>query len=71
MMQSNGKRPMKQTFNAPTRAEASLQAEDWWARQKGLRRLDTLTVAMDGPTNQWLISIVYEQDASVWAGPAA
>ena len=61
---------MKQTFNAPTRAEASQQAEDWWARQKGLRRLDTLTVAMDGPTNQWLISIVYEQHGLGLPGPA-
>ena len=68
---------MERVFIGATRAEATRMADDWWARQKGLRPTLRTEVAVgrkgpDDQLDQWAITIRYEdEDSRSGAGRAA
>jgi len=62
-----GLRVMERVFIGATRAEATRMADDWWARQKGLRQTLRTEVAVgqkgpDAQLDQWAITIRYEDE---------
>ena len=61
---------MKKEFSGVSREEANRQADEWWAMQKGLRKLNRTEVATGeaGPSlrdaDRWAVTIYYEREKS-------
>jgi hypothetical protein len=59
---------VEKVFIGLDRAEASRKADDWWARQKGLRQTlrSEVAVGAKGPDatqlDQWAITIHFERE---------
>ena len=58
---------MERVFIGATRAEATRMADDWWARQKGVRQTLRTEVAVgrkapEDQFDQWAITIRYEYE---------
>jgi hypothetical protein len=68
---------LKRTFVAPTLEAAQRQAEDWWLKQRGFRKLREIKRSPrdSAPTltkpEQYLVSIVYGRDNQATGMPSA
>ena len=65
----SAKTVMERVFIGATRAEATRMADEWWARQKGLRQTLRTEVAVgrkgpDAQLDQWAITIRFEDETS-------
>ena len=57
----------KMSFEAPTRAEANRLADEWWARQKGLRLVERSQVSVSlapplAEAERWAVVIHFEAE---------
>ena len=58
---------MERTFEADTREEAKRQADEWWAKAKGLRFIHRSQIApgfRSNPHKTWVIRILYKEEPS-------
>jgi hypothetical protein len=58
---------MQRTFEADTREEANRQADEWWAKAKGLRFIHRSQIPAGFcsiPHKRWVISIHYKEEGS-------
>jgi hypothetical protein len=61
---------MKKVFTGSNKQEARRKADEWWAGQKGLRKIERTEVAIsdEGPSlrdaNRWAVTIHYEDESS-------
>ena len=56
---------MERTFEADTREEANRQADEWWAKAKGLRFIHRSQIPVgfrSNPHKRWVISIHYKEE---------
>jgi hypothetical protein len=61
---------MKKTFTGSSQQEARAKADNWWAAQKGLRKVSQIEVATgeEGPSidlaDRWAVTIHFEDENS-------
>jgi hypothetical protein len=58
---------MQRTFEADTQEEANRQADEWWAKAKGLRFIHRSQIPAgfcSNPLKRWVIRIHYKEKGS-------